>query len=71
MTATSSTFNSGDKLHQLFKVDLSNIEDEYGSGFYYSHRVDLHTELKLLATGVEGQGQPAVIQNRCAVVGYV
>lgn len=70
VTAQSTTYTSGDDLRVLNVVDHSNIEEEYGSGYFYSHRVDLHTELKLLATGEEGQGKPAVIQNKCEVVGY-
>ncbi|KAF7871786.1 hypothetical protein EAF04_003893 [Stromatinia cepivora] len=70
VTAKSTTFTSGDDLRVLGVVDFSNIEEEYGSGYFYSHRVDLHTELKLLATGEEGEGKPAVIQNKCEVVGY-
>ncbi|CAD6445785.1 4b2ebc84-1b8a-41b5-883e-30fb027223f2 [Sclerotinia trifoliorum] len=70
VTAKSSTLTSGDDLRVLTVIDVSNTEEEYGSRFFYSHRVDLHTELKLLATGEEGQGKPAVIQNKCEVVGY-
>ncbi|ESZ89778.1 hypothetical protein SBOR_9838 [Sclerotinia borealis F-4128] len=70
VTAKSITLFMGDNLHVYEKIDLSNIEDEYGSGYFFSHRVDLHNELKLLATGIEGEGKPAVIQNRCEVVGY-
>ena len=64
-------FASGDNLRVFDELDLSNMENDYGSGFFYSHRVDLHGELKLLATGVEGEGKPAVIRNKCEVVGYV
>ncbi|KAI9642163.1 hypothetical protein NHQ30_008965 [Ciborinia camelliae] len=70
VTAKSFTFVSGDDLRPLLDGDLSHIEDDYGSGYFYSHRVDLHNELKLLATGVEGEGKPAVIQNKSEVVGY-
>lgn len=71
MKAKSVSFISGDKLNPLQEIDLSNIENEYGSGYFYSHRVDLHNELRLLATGEEGVGKPAVIHNKCQVVGYV
>lgn len=47
------------------------MEEKYGFDFFYSHRVDLHSELMLLATGEEGQGKPAMIRNKCEVVDYV
>ncbi|QSZ29965.1 hypothetical protein DSL72_004483 [Monilinia vaccinii-corymbosi] len=70
VTAKSINFTSGDNLHILSDDDLSDIEDKFGSGYFYSHRVDLHAELMLLATQEEGQGTPAMIQNKSEVVGY-
>lgn len=55
----------------LSNADLRDIENEFGSGYFYSHRVDLHSELMLLATREEGVGKPAVVQNKSEVVGYV
>lgn len=51
--------------------DEEKVEREYGAKFYLAHRVDLHAELKLLATQFEGQGRPVVIETGCEVVGYV
>ncbi|KAB8299319.1 hypothetical protein EYC80_001392 [Monilinia laxa] len=70
VTARSINFTSGDDLRLLSTVDLRDIESEFGSGYFYSHRVDLHSELMGLATGEEGMGKPAVVRNKCEVVGY-
>ncbi|KAF7952672.1 hypothetical protein EAE96_005903 [Botrytis aclada] len=70
VTASSITVTSGDELVDTHVVEWSNMEEKYGFKSFYSHRVDLHTELKLLATGEEGEGKPAVIRNRCEVVDY-
>ncbi|RAL67000.1 hypothetical protein DID88_007780 [Monilinia fructigena] len=70
VTARSIDFTSGDKLRVLGTVDLRDVESEFGSGYFYSHRVDLHSELMGLAMGEEGMGKPAVVRNKCEVVGY-
>ena len=46
------------------------IEREFGANFWLAHRVDLHAELKLLATG-EGEGKAVRIETGCEVVCYV
>ncbi|KAF5875526.1 putative salicylate hydroxylase protein [Botrytis fragariae] len=70
VTAKSVTVTSGNELVNSHVIEWSNTEEKYGFKSFYSHRVDLHTELKLLATGEEGEGKPAVIYNRCEVVDY-
>ncbi|EMR90947.1 putative salicylate hydroxylase protein [Botrytis cinerea BcDW1] len=68
--AKSITVTSGDELLDTHEIECSNMEEKYGFDFFYSHRVDLHSELMLLATGEEGQGKPAMIRNKCEVVDY-
>ncbi|TGO13540.1 hypothetical protein BTUL_0068g00490 [Botrytis tulipae] len=70
VTAKSITVTLGEELVDTNLIEWSNTEEKYGYESFYSHRVDLHTELKLLATGEEGEGKPAVIYNRCEVVDY-
>lgn len=48
-----------------------NIEENYGVPIYSVHRVDLHDQLKALATGENGPGQPCELQVRATVVDYV
>ena len=55
----------------FYEEDQSQIKKEFGAAFYFAHRVDLHSELKLLATREEGPGKPAEILTGKEVVGYV
>lgn len=48
-----------------------NIEENYGFPIYSVHRVDLHDQLKALATGEDGSGQPCKLHVRATVVDYV
>jgi len=48
-----------------------NIVESYGIPIYSAHRVDLHNQLKTLATQVDGLGDPVNIQIRADVVEYV
>ncbi len=48
-----------------------NCEETWGTPMYSVHRVDLHNQLRLLATQKEGQGFPVDIQVRSKVVDYV
>lgn len=49
----------------------SEVPTKYGSPWYFAHRVDLHEELKRLATEESGQGRPAEVYLRSEVVKYV
>lgn len=51
--------------------DEEDMVREFGVKFYMAHRVDLHAELKFLATREEGPGQPVRIETGCEVVDYV
>ena len=50
---------------------LQNIEETFGVPLYSVHRVDLHNQLRLLATQKDGRGYPVDIQVRAKVVDYV
>ncbi|TGO83151.1 hypothetical protein BPOR_0695g00080 [Botrytis porri] len=70
VTAKSITVTLGEGLVDTDLVEWDNMEEKYGIKSFYSHRVDLHTELMLLAIGEEGQGKPAVIRHKCEVFDY-
>ncbi|KAF8846697.1 FAD/NAD(P)-binding domain-containing protein [Acephala macrosclerotiorum] len=70
VTAKTVIFASGETLKPFDKQDYAYIEKEYGAAFYFSHRVDLHNELRHLATREEGPGKPAEILERREAVGY-
>ncbi|KAI9776705.1 MAG: hypothetical protein M1839_009432 [Geoglossum umbratile] len=57
-----------DTLQPLYQGSFSHFSDTYGSSWYSSHRVDLHNELKLLATEEGGVGKPAKINLASKVV---
>lgn len=54
-----------------FQKDLSFIPAKYGYPWYLSHRVDLHNELKLLATSKDGYGAPVEIRTKSSVTSVV
>ncbi|KAK5655643.1 hypothetical protein OQA88_5574 [Cercophora sp. LCS_1] len=58
----------------LGQIDYTPLGDwvghVFGVPFYFAHRVDLHEALKVLATGDEGVGKPAVIHLKSAVASY-
>jgi salicylate hydroxylase len=43
----------------------------FGAPLYYSHRVDLHENLKRLATDPDGPGIPAKVQLKSEITKYV
>lgn len=71
VTARTAAFMKGDTLDMIDEQVYLDMEDKFGAPFYFAHRVDLHSELKHLATGEEGTGKPATIELRRDVVGYV
>lgn len=48
-----------------------NIKENYGAPIYSVHRIDLHDQLKELATAADGPGQACKLQVRSSVVDYV
>lgn len=69
--ATRADFTHGSSLETFAAMEYGALQDLYGARFYFSHRVDLHAELKRLATRTEGDGIPAIIELRKEVIGYV
>lgn len=61
----------GDTLEKFHVGTEDYIEEKYGAPWFLCHRVDLHDELKRLATGPEGLGKPAEVHLKSGVVKYV
>jgi salicylate hydroxylase len=61
----------GDTLVKFHESDERYIEPTYGAPWFLAHRVDLHEELKQLATGRDGAGHPAEIHLGNGVAAYV
>ncbi|KAL0933737.1 salicylate hydroxylase [Colletotrichum truncatum] len=59
----------GDTLDLIHSLDLGSVADRYGSPWYFAHRVDLHQELKRMATAAEG-GPPLTVKLRSEVTSY-
>ena len=66
------TIAVGATLDQIEYTPLGDwVGHVFGVPFYYAHRVDLHEAIKTLATAQDGVGQPAKINLKSSVVGYV
>ncbi|KAN0074038.1 hypothetical protein V8E54_007975 [Elaphomyces granulatus] len=59
-----------DNLQAVAEMNFDSYLSKYGAPFYLANRVDLHNELKLLATQEEGPGSPAEVFLCSEVVGY-
>ncbi|KAJ0368815.1 hypothetical protein COL26b_010701 [Colletotrichum chrysophilum] len=59
----------GETLDLVHSLELGVIANEYGSPWYFAHRVDLHQELKRMATAADG-GPPLTIKLRSEVTSY-
>ncbi|KAK2035334.1 FAD dependent oxidoreductase [Colletotrichum zoysiae] len=59
----------GDTLESTHKLDLGAITEKYGSPWYLAHRVDLHQELKRMATADDG-GPPVTFKLKSEVTSY-
>lgn len=62
---------NGSTMQMMVPNYYANIEETYGAPIYSVHREDLHDQLKTLATGQEGPGQPCKLHVRAMVVDYV
>ncbi|KAL1852352.1 hypothetical protein Daus18300_012247 [Diaporthe australafricana] len=60
----------GTNMEVLVPSYYKDCESTWGWPMYAVHRVDLHTQLRRLATEQEGLGYPCGIQVRSKVVGY-
>ncbi|KAK2596315.1 hypothetical protein N8I77_013211 [Diaporthe amygdali] len=67
-----SSFRANAKSLERFHVGTteSEVPVKYGSPWFFAHRVDLHEELKRLATEPNGHGEPAEVHLRSEVVKY-
>ncbi len=70
VTAKKSFRARGDSLAVFHYVEFGHYEEVFGAPWFLAHRVDLHAELKRLATG-RGEGIPAVAHLNSEVVRYV
>lgn len=72
VTARKSLYGIGETLEKTHEEiwDEEVMMREFGARFYLAHRVDLHSELILLATREEGPGEPVMIETRREVVDY-
>lgn len=61
---------TGDTLDTVHELDLGAIGEKYGSPWYFAHRVDLHHELKRMASEAD-VGPPLNIKLRSEVTSYV
>lgn len=52
-------------------AEFDHTESTYSAPWFLAHRVDLHNELKLLATQDEGPGEPAIIHLSAEVTEIV
>lgn len=56
---------------KFHEADDSYITEKFGAPWFFAHRVDLHEELKRLATGKEGEGKPARVHLKSEAIRYV
>jgi salicylate hydroxylase len=61
----------GKTLEVLEKHETEWVEAKFGAPWYLAHRVDYHEELRRLACGEAGKGQPVGVVLRRRVAGYV
>ncbi|KAF5877184.1 putative salicylate hydroxylase protein [Botrytis fragariae] len=48
----------------------ANTEEKYGTPLYAAHRVDLHSQLREIATRKGGEGIPVDLKVRAKIIGY-
>ncbi|KAK2630263.1 hypothetical protein QTJ16_001083 [Diplocarpon rosae] len=60
----------GSTLVTFQENDNGDVAEKFGAPWYFAHRVDLHEELKRLATRTEGEGRPAVVHLKSEVTRY-
>lgn len=63
-------FISGTSLDTLTRVQYPDFAGLYGGPWLLAHRVDLHSELRRVATDPNGLGKPVDIVLRAEVVDY-
>ncbi|KAK7698843.1 hypothetical protein SLS64_012196 [Diaporthe eres] len=65
-----SSLIDGTNMEILVPKYYKDCESTWGVPMYAVHRVDLHTQLRQLATGKDGPGRPCDVQVRSKVVEY-
>jgi salicylate hydroxylase len=70
VTVRRSVVASGSSLKPLVEVDCSQFIQTYVAPWFLAHRVDLHSELRRLATIEGAPGSPVDIFLRAEVVDY-
>lgn len=60
----------GTNMKTLVPTYYKDCESTWGLPMYAVHRVDLHSQLRQLATQVEGPGRPCEVRVRAKVVDY-
>lgn len=71
VTIRKTSLVDGTNMEVLVPRYYRDCESTWGWPMYAVHRVDLHTQLRRLATEQEGPGCPCDIQVRSKVVSYV
>ncbi|KAL5333984.1 hypothetical protein BJX70DRAFT_391760 [Aspergillus crustosus] len=70
VTARRHILASGSSLEPITDVQYPNFKELYGGPWLLAHRVDLHSELRRVATESEGLGQPVQLSLRSEVIDY-
>ncbi|KAL4922099.1 hypothetical protein BDW62DRAFT_217923 [Aspergillus aurantiobrunneus] len=70
VTARRHMLASGITLETLAAVKYPDFTELYGGPWFLAHRVDLHSELRQMATDPTGMGRPVEIVLRAEVVDY-
>ncbi|RHZ63413.1 putative salicylate hydroxylase [Aspergillus thermomutatus] len=70
VTARRTMVIPGTSLTSKVGVDCSHFAETYGAPWYLAHRVDLHSELRRLATTLDAPGMPVEIMLRSEVVSF-
>ncbi|EAW12315.1 putative salicylate hydroxylase [Aspergillus clavatus NRRL 1] len=60
----------GPSLTPLVEMDCASVPQRYAAPWFLAHRVDLHSELRRLASAEDGLGDPVEIVLSAEVVGY-
>lgn len=70
VTLRGTSLVDGTNMQTLVPAYYKDCESTWGQPMYAVHRVDLHTQLRQLATRAEGPGRPCDVRVRAQVVAY-
>lgn len=71
VTAKTTYIADGKTLNQTYNNEYSAIQSSHGAPWFLAHRVDLHAELKRMATTEDGIGKPVILKPNSRVIHYV